>query len=94
MNDLFDELRGYIGNENLVVQVENDEVKIVCADDNATLITSNLDWEKTKFLWHQGHDIHCACYGKDDVILNISIECMDCNDVLFDMDNLLCEGDD
>lgn len=43
MNDLFDELKGYIGNENLVVQVENDEVKIVCADDNATLITSNSD---------------------------------------------------
>jgi len=33
---------------------------------------------------HLGHKIVCACYGKP--IQNVSIECEDCNEVLFDYD--------
>lgn len=34
---------------------------------------------------HEGHDIICVGYGKDEIV-NISIECEDCNEVLFSLD--------
>ena len=34
---------------------------------------------------HEGHDIICVGYGKDEIV-NISIECENCNEVLFSLD--------
>lgn len=34
---------------------------------------------------HIGHDIACVGYGKKEII-NVSIECEDCNEVLFDFE--------
>ena len=34
---------------------------------------------------HKGHKIECVTYGKEEVV-NISIECEDCNEVLLSFD--------
>lgn len=34
---------------------------------------------------HVGHNVVCVGYGQDEIV-NISIECEDCNEVLFDVD--------
>jgi len=31
---------------------------------------------------HKGHDIEIVTYGNGDEIYNISLECLDCNEVL------------
>lgn len=35
---------------------------------------------------HVGHSVICVGYGQDEIV-NISIECEDCNEVLFDIDS-------
>lgn len=39
-------------------------------------------------LSHAGHRIEIVTYGTLDDIRNVSIECIDCNEVIADMDNL------
>lgn len=41
-------------------------------------------WDYDKFYSHVGHSIECVCYGgsEEDSPDNISIECMDCFEVL------------
>ena len=39
-------------------------------------------------LSHAGHRIEIVTYGTLDDIQNVSIECVDCNEVIADMDNL------
>ena len=41
---------------------------------------------------HEGHDIICVGYGEDEIV-NISIECEDCGEVLFSLDAPGC-GDE
>ena len=36
-------------------------------------------------LRHQGHEIEVATYG--DPVVNVAVECLDCCEVLFDMDS-------
>ena len=40
-----------------------------------------------KLLSHAGHRIEIVTYGTLDDIRNVSIECVDCNEVIVDMDN-------
>lgn len=44
------------------------------------------NWLFDKYKAHIGHHIECACYTCNDKIVNISIECMDCYEVLSDAD--------
>lgn len=39
-----------------------------------------------KAIKHIGHDITVATYGTEDQIVNVSIECEECNEVLGDLD--------
>lgn len=40
-----------------------------------------------QILSHAGHHIECATYGNEETgIVNVSVECKDCNEVLFDME--------
>lgn len=39
-----------------------------------------------RFRRHVGHHIECVCYGDPNDPTNVSIECMDCNEVLIDTD--------
>lgn len=40
-----------------------------------------------ELLAHVGHNIECVTYGNDDDIVNVSLECVDCDEVLLDIDN-------
>lgn len=84
---LFEKLRRYIGNGTLKVQGNERQVSIICQDKNEILVRALSADEKTRLLRHRDHNITCACYGKKDFIFNVSIECMDCYEVLFDLDN-------
>lgn len=46
-----------------------------------------------KLKGHVGHAVVCVGYGQDEIV-NISIECEDCNEVLFDIDAPSDEEDD
>ena len=51
-------------------------------------------YSKFKFeqlLRHVGHHIVCVVYGDND---NVSLECEDCCEVLFDMDNPVNDDED
>ena len=37
---------------------------------------------------HDGHDIECVIYTDGDTIYNVSLECTDCNEVLFNFDKV------
>ena len=84
---MFEKMKDYIGNQDLSVRRNGDEVFIICESDHEILVTAKSDLEKRNVKEHIDHDIHCACYGRDDVIVNISIECMDCYEVLYDENN-------
>ena len=40
-----------------------------------------------ELLAHVGHNIECVTNGNDDDIVNVSLECVDCDEVLLDFDN-------
>ena len=37
---------------------------------------------------HVGHKVEVVTYGKNGEVWNVAIECMTCNEVLLDFDNL------
>lgn len=39
---------------------------------------------------HQGHEIEVATYGNP--VVNVAVECLDCCEVLFDMESRTEEG--
>jgi len=39
---------------------------------------------------HIGHKIECVRYGQGDECLNVAVECVDCNEVLFDLNEDEC----
>jgi hypothetical protein len=43
---------------------------------------------------HIGHKVECVFYGEDDNPRNVAIECIDCNEVLFEFDREEEEIDD
>ena len=40
-------------------------------------------------LRHVGHKISCVSYGLGNTVLNVSLECDTCNEVLFDFDGAI-----
>ena len=45
-------------------------------------------------LAHRGHEIEITTYGVGDTVFNVSLECLDCNEVLLDFDNEGLEEED
>ena len=44
------------------------------------------EFEFQKLLWHAGHHIVCVPYGNEESgVVNMSIECEDCGEVLYDI---------
>lgn len=35
---------------------------------------------------HVGHEVVCAAYGEEGNPVNVSVECIECNETLFSMD--------
>lgn len=82
-----------------------EEMRVSCGDGYYAIVTSESEvivssvFEPTdrffcpveKLKPHYGHRIVCAGYG-DDQIVNVSIECTDCNKVIFDID--IGDGED
>lgn len=42
--------------------------------------------DEKKLLDHVGHALTVSTYGKHEVVWNISIECGDCSEILWDKD--------
>lgn len=85
----FDWLSQFIG-EALVVTEAMGNYTVRTADNR--LVLSSATGEENPFYCdadklapHVGHQVVCVGYG-DDEIVNVSIECEDCNAVLFDID--------
>lgn len=82
-------LRQFIGEAMHVTEamgnftVRTDGNKVVLS--SATSPDNPFYCSKEKLEPHVGHTIACVGYGNDDIV-NISIECEDCNEVLFDID--------
>jgi hypothetical protein len=95
-NGTGEELPPELPNE-MEVTLENDEdpaeyVADACTDKTGYLIIG-CKWEEigdninpmfTKLSQHVGHAIDCVGYGTNGEYVNISIECLDCNEVLYD----------
>jgi len=82
-------LRQFIGEAMHVTEamgnftVRTDGNKVVLS--SATSPDNPFYCPKEKLEPHVGHTIACVGYGNDEIV-NISIECEDCNEVLFDID--------
>lgn len=50
-------------------------------------------FEFNKLRDHIGHAIACVCYGDDENVWNVAVECEDCGVVLCDADNPQIEKD-
>lgn len=42
--------------------------------------------DKDKVLEHLGHEIEIATYGNNEQVMNVAIECLECNEVIWDAD--------
>lgn len=87
----FTEMKDYISDEYtdtpcLTCYEDNGIVYIKCLDDGEVLISSE-DIPRYKIEGHIGCDIIVTAYGTEDIIWDISIECANCNEVIFDLDN-------
>ena len=59
-----------------------DEIKEALKNLNPDLDTDSFEYERIKT--HAGHNVEVTVYGGN---VNVSIECVDCNEVLFSADN-------
>ena len=99
----FEKLRCHVGHKIETVIDRNDRnVSIKCSDCDKILYSvynprvlidkSDTDiFEFDKIKSHFGHNIEIAIYGGD---CNVSIECVDCYEVLYSVDNPEIEQDD
>lgn len=58
------------------------------ADDGIAQVNESIDTDNYEFKRlhsHLGHRVECVGYGQDEII-NMSIECLDCNEVLYSVD--------
>ena len=55
---MFEKMKDYIGNQDLSVRRNGDEVFIICESDHEILVTAKSDLEKRNFKEHIDHDIH------------------------------------
>ena len=89
-------LKQFVGMEMRVTEamgnytVRTLENKVVLS--SATSETSLFYCPAEKLEPHVGHQVVCVGYG-DGEIVNVSIECEDCNEVLFDLDASESEAD-
>lgn len=85
----FDWLSQFIGETLIVTEAMGNYT--VRTEDNRLVLSSATGEENPfycdadKLAPHVGHKVVCVGYG-DDEIVNVSIECEDCNAVLFDID--------
>lgn len=83
-------LKQFIGQEMKVTEsMGNYAVRTL---DNKIVLTSSTTPDNVFYCEaetlerHLGHKLACVGYGSDDDIVNVSIECEDCNEVIFDID--------
>ena len=89
LDTVFEKLKDHVGQELKVTEaMGNYTVRTL---DNAVVLSSGfpesnlLYVSPEKLKDHVGHKVVCVSYG-DEEIVNISIECEDCGEVLFDLD--------
>lgn len=86
----FEYLRKFIGQEMKCVEAMGNYT--VRDADNHVILSSAFSvndrfyCSPEKLAEHVGHKLMCVCYGDEDTA-NVSIECEDCNEVIFDIDN-------
>lgn len=89
-SDPFEWMRQFIGSELRVLEsmgnytVRTADNKIVLSSASSPDAVFYTPAEKLKY--HVGHKVVCVAYGEEDLLVNISIECEDCNEVLFSID--------
>lgn len=88
----FEWLKQFVGQELRVTEamgnytVRTADNKVVLS--SATGESSPFYCPAEKLEGHVGHEVSCIGYGDSDgVIANVSIECADCNEVLFSLDD-------
>lgn len=88
----FEWLKQFVGQELRVTEalgnytVRTADNKVVLS--SATSESSPFYCPAEKLERHVGHEVSCVGYGDSDgVIANVSIECADCNEVLFSLDD-------
>lgn len=86
---LFEYMKQFIGVE-MKVSGSDGQYTVSTPDGKVVLSstckpTDRFYCSPEKLAPHVGHSVTCVAYGQDDVV-NISIECEDCNEVLFDID--------
>lgn len=86
----FEWLKQFIGQEMMIT--ENMGNYAVRTLDNKIVLTSSTSPDNVFYCdaenleMHIGHSLACVGYGEGDDIENISIECEDCNEVLYDLE--------
>ena len=86
---LFEYMKQFVGAEMKVLEsmgnytVRTLDNKVVLS--SACQPTDRFYCSPEKLAPHVGHAVICVGYGQNKIV-NISIECEDCNEVLFDMD--------
>ena len=88
----FNHLLQFVG-EKLEVRQTEHGFYIVCTKDGKAVLSSGIDegspfyCPEEKLEPHVGHEVTCVGYGRNQIV-NISIECEDCQMVLFSLDDL------
>lgn len=86
---LFEYMKQFVGAEMKVLEsmghytVRTQDNQVVVS--SACKPTDRFYCSPEKLKPHVGHAVICVGYGQDEIV-NISIECEDCNEVLFDID--------
>lgn len=93
----FEYMRQFIGAEMKVTEamgnytVRTSENKVILS--SAFNVTDRFYCSAEKLKPHVGHAVICVGYGQDEIV-DISIECEDCNEVLFDIEATEQNGED
>lgn len=88
--DAFDWMLQFAGKPMKVLEAMGNYT--VRTEDNKVVLSSAASPDATfycpaeKLAPHVGHEIACVTYGDSETVVNISIECLECNEVLLSMD--------
>lgn len=94
----FEYMKQFIEAELRVLTAGN--ISTVRTAENKVVLSSGFPEDspfycpEEKLKHHVGHSVVCVGYGHDDDIVNISVECEECNEVLFDISGPEEEGDE
>lgn len=94
----FELLRKYIGQKLKVVGC-NGCYSVKTLEDQTVLSNyengvAAIHCDTAKLEPHVGHDVLCVCYGDADLLWDVSVECVDCCEVIFDKSNPEIAGHD